>query len=155
MNFTSPAALRPRFREIRAQYPGIPATVAMEWARESLKVDALEREADWSDLSGVRGHGIAVADFDGFAIYVYDDPEDYDWGDIAPTQSDIDNLEVIDVGVRLNGERSDRDQIWSVGYTDHDMRRNALETAVYYGFVADARAEVERRRDRAIVRGEN
>lgn len=147
--------LNTHFRRIRREYPTIPATIALAWAKETLIVDAIEREADWDDLRSERDHGIAVADFDGFSIIVYDDPEDYDWGDIEPTDDDRSNLEVIGVGVRLNGEQTDRDSIWSVGYTDHDMRRNALQTAVYYGFVADARAEVERRRERAIVRGEN
>jgi hypothetical protein len=82
---------------------------------------------------------------DGVEIRIYADEEVYDWCDIEPSEEEVENLEVIGVGVRVPGDDEDLDAIWSVGYTDHDGQANAIETAVWYGFIRKARAEIAER----------
>jgi hypothetical protein len=136
------------YKRLRAEHPAARASLLLDWARETVKVDALKAEVEWDYGQTQRAYPlIDVGQFDRFSIRVYADDEPYDWGDLEPTERERESLEVIGVGVRIDGDDDDLDSIWSCGYDGYKQSSHdcALEMASYYGFIDAARAELAER----------
>jgi hypothetical protein len=134
--------LREHYRRLRRERPEVPACCVLVWARDEVKIDAVNREIEWEESSA---DCVGTLD-DGIELWVYWDEEVYDWGDIEPTDYERENLQVIGVGVRLPGDEDDLDTIWGVGWTDGSAATTeAVRTAVSYGFIDRARNELAER----------
>ena len=142
------------YRRIRRDRPTEPASRAIFWARNMDKIDRLASRTEWEWTGDYTG-AFLIGRVDGIEIRVYNDAEPYDSGDCELTDQEWRDLEVIGVAVGIPHDPDDLDSIWGVAYLDHDAERNALETAHETGLIATARDELERRRTRAEVRGEN
>lgn len=129
--------LQERYRLIRTEHPTIAATHALGWARHEQAVDAIAREIDWTyePMVGTMPDGAAIA--------VYDDDEPYDWGDLEPSEYERENLCVIGVAARANGE--DIDAIWGYGFIDGCVEREAISCALQYGMFDASRLELSER----------
>jgi hypothetical protein len=150
------ASVADYYRRGRCNDLSYPARYAFQGAKHLVTLDRLEDQADivWSD-----GYSdlIMAYQFDGFTVRIYVDNETYDWGDLDPTEEERANLGVVGVGVRLDGTDIDLDVIWGIGYLADrsEPEREGLSTAVEYGFIDSAREAIERKRQIAIVRGDN
>lgn len=134
--------LQEHYRAIRAKHPTIDASHALRWARHALEVDRVLAEIEWEDAPMYANRRIGTLP-DGAAIAVYDDDEPYDWGDLEPSDYERENLQVIGVAARADGE--DLDSVWGYGFIDSDWEREAVSCALECGFFDRSRRELSER----------
>ncbi len=136
---------------------GTHAESAYRFAQHLVELDKLEDSAERTYEWRGDYEAYLTFDLDDIQVRVYIDDEPMEWGDIEPTQEEIDSIrDVIGVGVRLKGAEDDLGAIWGVVVTkDDDTDRVALSTALEYGFIDHARKTLETKRIINTILGEN